>query len=95
MAMGRPNQFDPILLTHLRDAVRGGATLVEVGDGNKLVSEGRLSQRGLNFAALRLFREGRIVRRFEVYGSGKPGDPFVRRYRYWLPQYAPAGVESV
>jgi len=95
MAMGRPNQLDPILLTYLRDAVRGGATLDEVGSENTLVSKGRLSMRGLNYAALRLFREGRLVRRFEVHGSGKADDPFVRRYRYWLPEYGPAGVESV
>ena len=94
MAMGRPNQFDPVLMTQLRDAVRGGATLAEVGDSTPEVLDGRLSRRGLNYAALRLFRDGAIVRRFEVYGSGKEGDPFVRRYRYWLPEYAPNDVES-
>lgn len=94
MATGRPNQLDPILLAHLRGAVRGGATLDEVVEGNKQLSEGRLTRRGLDYAAIRLFRAGQVVRRFDVYGSGKPGDPFVRRYRYWLPQYGPAGVES-
>ena len=75
--------------------MRGGATLAEVADAVPEVSNGRLSRRGLNFAALRLFREGALVRRFEVYGSGKADDPFVRQYRYWLPEYGPNDVESV
>jgi hypothetical protein len=92
--MGRPNQFDPALLTLLRDAVRRGATVAEVADSIPEVADGRLSRRGLNYAALRLFRDGRLVRRFEVYGSGKADDPFVRQYRYWLPEYGPNDAES-
>lgn len=91
---GRPNQLDDILLTAANDAVNRGTTLREVMQDDETLREGRLSSRGLNFAALRLVRQGKLVRRYEFSGVEGNEKAVVRLYRYWLPQFAPVNVES-
>jgi hypothetical protein len=91
---GRPNQLDDILLAAANDAVNRGVTLREVMQDSEELRDGRLTSRGLNFAALRLVRQGRLVRRYEFSGVEGNEKAVVRLYRYWLPQFSPANVEG-
>jgi hypothetical protein len=93
---GRPNQFDAIILSAVGAAVRGGIDLTTLAEDVEEISDGTLSMRGLNDAALRLFRAGRLVRAYRYKGGSHPTkDPLVRRYLYWLPQYGPKDAEFV
>lgn len=83
---GRPNLFDPIILGFLRNRGGEGATLTEIADEVEELQEGTLSTRGLNYAALRLMREGKLARRYEFVGRGTG---IIRLYRYWLVTAAP------
>ena len=83
---GRPNVFDPLILGFLRNRGGQGATLTEIADESEELQEGTLSTRGLNYAALRLMREGKVARRYEFVGRGTG---IIRLYRYWTKEAAP------
>jgi hypothetical protein len=91
---GRPNQLDDILLAAANDAVNRGVTLREVMQEDEMLRDGRLTARGLNFAALRLVRQGRLVRRYEFTGVEGNEKAVVRLYRYWTPTFAPTNAEG-
>jgi hypothetical protein len=83
---GRPNLFDPLILGFLRNRGGEGATLADIAEESEELQKGTLSPRGLNYAALRLIREGRVARRYEFVGRGTG---IIRQYRYWTKEAAP------
>lgn len=83
---GRPNLFDPLILGFLRNRGGQGATLGEIAEEAEELQAGTLSTRGLNYAALRLIRDGKVARRYEFVGRGTG---IIRQYRYWTPEAAP------